>query len=68
MLADGLTKDQMDPADLLRAALARGEYQLADEAVILELKKQHRAVREQRKRRQAQIEAEAKAEKRGARK
>ena len=32
ILADGLTKDQADPADLLRAALSSGSYQLHDEA------------------------------------
>jgi len=42
MIADGLTKDQMDPADLLRAALDIGEYQLNCEASILRLKKQQR--------------------------
>lgn len=41
-IADGLTKDQMDPADLLRAALDVGEYQLNQEATILALKKQQR--------------------------
>ena len=45
MLADGLTKDQQDPADLLRAALAIGEYQLNPEAVILEKKKTQRQER-----------------------
>ena len=49
MLADGLTKDQADPADLLRAALSSGVYQLHDEAAVLELKKQHKIIREQRK-------------------
>lgn len=64
MLADGLTKDQLDPADLLRAALARGEYQLTDEAVMLGLKKQQWEVREQRKRKQAEIEAKHRANRR----
>ena len=45
MIADGLTKDQMDPADLLRAALDVGEYQLNCEASILRLKKQQREER-----------------------
>ena len=44
-LADGLTKDQQDPADLLRAALSIGEYQLNQEASILSLKKQQREER-----------------------
>ena len=51
MVADGLTKDQMDPADLLRAALEVGEYQLNQEATVLAIKKQQR---EERKKRQTQ--------------
>ena len=51
MIADGLTKDQMDPADLLRAALDVGEYQLNKEATILAIKKQQR---EERRARQPQ--------------
>jgi hypothetical protein len=39
MLADSLTKDQADPADLLRAALHHGTYQLAPEASVLAQKK-----------------------------
>ena len=49
MLADGLTKDQQDPADLLRSALHVGEYQLNDEASVLEQKKHFREERNQRK-------------------
>ena len=48
-LADGLTKDQQDPADLLRAALSIGEYQLNQEASILSLKKEHREQRQNRR-------------------
>ena len=47
MIADGQTKDQMDPADLLRGALDVGEYQLSCEA-ILRLKKQQREERKMR--------------------
>ena len=49
MLADALTKDQMDPADLMRAALHIGEYQLNKEATILSLKKKQRDERIQRR-------------------
>ena len=42
MLADGLTKDQADPSELLRAALQLGEYQLNSEASVLEKKKAQR--------------------------
>ena len=45
MLADSLTKDKADPADLLRAALHHGEYQLAPEARVLEQKRQQRESR-----------------------
>ena len=45
MLADSLTKDKADPADLLRAALHYGEYQLAPEARVLEQKRQQREAR-----------------------
>ena len=41
-------KDHMDPADLLRAALDVGEYQLNSEASILQLKKQQREERKMR--------------------
>lgn len=58
MLADALTKDQQDPADLLRAALSLGEYQLNPEATILQLKKDQRIVREKRRIQQRQLELE----------
>ena len=45
MLADPLTKDKADSADLLRAALHYGEYQLAPEARVLEQKRQQREAR-----------------------
>jgi hypothetical protein len=48
MLADSLTKDQADPADLLRAALHHGAYQLAPEASVLAQKKQQREARTKR--------------------
>ena len=48
MLADSLTKDSADPADLLRAALQCGEYQLAPEASVLAQKKQQRDARTKR--------------------
>ena len=48
MLADSLTKDQSDPADLLRAVLMGGQYQLSPEATVLEQKKQQREARARR--------------------
>ena len=39
MLADSLTKDLADPADLLRAALHQGMYHLSQEAAVLAEKK-----------------------------
>ena len=49
MLADGLTKDQWEPSDLLRAALQVGEYQLNHEATILNRKRIDRAERAARR-------------------
>ena len=63
MLADGLTKDKADPADLLRAALKIGEYQLNSEATILDLKKQHRSERLRRRLSQEKYEQECKSKK-----
>ncbi len=63
MLADGLTKDKADPADLLRAALKIGEYQLNSEATILDLKKQHRTERLRRRLSQEKYELECKSKK-----
>lgn len=57
-LADALTKDQQDPADLLRAALQIGEYQLNPEASILEIKKSQRSERLVRRNKQQQRELE----------
>ena len=48
MLADGLTKDQADPADLLRAALLHGSYQLSSEATVLAEKRLQRDLRARR--------------------
>ena len=42
MIADGLTKNQADPADLMRALLANGVYQLSNEAEVLAQKKAQR--------------------------
>lgn len=55
MLADGLTKDQGDPIDLLRSCMRRHRYQISPEDTVLE----HQAAEKQErlKRRQAQQEA-----------
>ena len=55
-LADGLTKDKMDPSDLLRAAIDIGEYQLNDEASVLATKKRHREYRNKRRKAQEAFE------------
>ena len=52
MLADSLTTDHIEPADLLRAAQLHGRYQLSPEATVLAQKK---ALREERKVRQQQV-------------
>ena len=49
MVADSLTKDQADPADLMRAMLAHGTYQLSREAEVLALKKDQRERRVSRR-------------------
>ena len=54
MVADSLTTNQADPADLLRALLANGVYQLSNEAEVLAQKK---AQRDRRARRQQSGEA-----------
>ena len=36
MLADGLTKDRQEPADLLRACVRQGMYQISPEELILQ--------------------------------
>ena len=42
MVCDALTKDKADPADLLRAVLKIGSYQLSNEAEVLRAKKDQR--------------------------
>ena len=42
MAADGLTKDKGEPLDLLRSILRSGRYQLADEQLVLDRKKEER--------------------------
>ena len=42
MVCDALTKDKADPADLLRAILEIGSYQLSNEAEVLKAKKNQR--------------------------
>ena len=63
MLADGLTKDQLDPADLLRSALHLGEFQLNSEASVLEQKKKMRQDRDRRKFLQMQVESKQQEQK-----
>ena len=51
MLADGLTKDKLDPADLLRSCVRSGVYQIAPETAVLA---RQAAERELRKARQSE--------------
>jgi len=55
MLADALTKDKGDPADLLRAVVRAGVYQIADVSTVLQLK----ANEKQRRKDQAEQRARA---------
>ena len=48
MLADGLTKDKMDPVDLLRACIRTGQYQISPEELVLHQQAQERERRKQR--------------------
>ena len=48
MVADALTKDKAEPADLLRSVLRNARYQLADEQLVLERKKEERERRRQK--------------------
>ena len=63
MIADGLTKDQMDAADLLRAILDVGGYQLNSEATILAIKRKHREHRTARRKLQQKHEHERREQK-----
>ena len=63
MLADALTKDQQDPADLLRAALAIGEYQLNEEAIVLEKKQAQKQERLERRLKHETREQEKRSQK-----
>lgn len=47
MVADGLTKDKAEPMDLLRSVLRTARYQLADEQIVLDRKKEERERRKQ---------------------
>ena len=47
MAADGLTKDKGEPLDLLRSIIRSGRYQLADEQLVLDRKKEERERRQQ---------------------
>ena len=47
MIADGLTKDRAEPMDLLRSVIRAAKYQLADEQLVLDRKKEERERRKQ---------------------
>ena len=48
MLADGLTKDKLDPADLLRSCVRSGVYQIAPETAVLARQAAERELRKAR--------------------
>ena len=48
MLADGLTKDKLDPIDLLRACIRKGTYQISPEELVLEQQAEERARRREK--------------------
>ena len=47
MIADGLTKDRAEPMDLLRSVIRTAKYQLADEQLVLDRKREERERRKQ---------------------
>ena len=47
MVADGLTKDKGEPLDLLRSVFRNARYQLADEQLVLDRKKEERLRRQE---------------------
>ena len=47
MVADGLTKDKGEPLDLLRSVFRSARYQLADEQLVLDRKKEERLRRQE---------------------
>ena len=49
MIADGLTKDKIDPADLLRSCIRAGKYQISPEATVLARQAAERELRASRK-------------------
>ena len=55
MVCDALTKDKADPADLLRAVISVGRYQLSSGAEVLKVKKTQREALRGRKARPAPV-------------
>ena len=49
MIADGLTKDQNDPVDLLRSCVRNACYQISPEETVLARQAEERAARLQKK-------------------
>ena len=55
MLADGLTKDKMEPSDLLRSCVRAGLYQISPEDHVLAQQAAERATRAQHRTKSAQV-------------
>ena len=49
MIADGLTKDKVDPIDLLRSCVRAGSYQTSPEEHVLAQQAAEREIRAQKK-------------------
>ena len=49
MIADGLTKDKVDPIDLLRSCVRAGSYQISPEEHVLAQQAAEREIRAQKK-------------------
>lgn len=57
-MADGLTKDKAEPADLLRSVIRTFRYQLADEQLVLDRKREEKAFRRNRAAQRAKFKAQ----------
>ena len=49
MIADGLTKNKLDPVDLLRSCIRQGTYQISPEELVLQQQAAERARRKELK-------------------
>eukprot|EP00435_Cladocopium_sp_Y103_P068619 s934_g31.t2 len=58
MIADGLTKDKMEPSDLLRSCVRAGSYQISPENHVLAQQATERAIRAKNRAKRSQVATE----------